>query len=36
METLTQYGRMAEQHWREFPPRIVAELEATDGCTRSC
>ena len=30
MKTLTQYGRMAEKHWREFRPRMVAELEATD------
>lgn len=29
METLTQYGRMAERHWREFLPKLVAELEAT-------
>jgi two-component sensor histidine kinase len=28
METLTQYGRMAERHWREFLPKMVAELEA--------
>ena len=28
MEPLTQYGRMAERHWREFLPRMVAELEA--------
>ena len=27
--TLTQYGRMAEKHWREFCPRMVAQLEAT-------
>ena len=26
--TLTQYGRMAEKHWREFRPKMVAELEA--------
>ncbi len=25
---LTQYGRMAEKHWREFRPKMVAELEA--------
>ncbi|MEO8350338.1 MAG: TnpV protein [Chthoniobacteraceae bacterium] len=25
---LTQYGRMAERHWREFRPRMVRELEA--------
>ena len=27
--TLTQYGLMAEKHWREFRPRMVRELEAT-------
>jgi len=27
MTTLTQYGRMAERHWREFLPRKVQELE---------
>ncbi|MGH7976889.1 MAG: hypothetical protein ACREC8_09510 [Limisphaerales bacterium] len=26
--TLTQYGRMAEKHWREFRPKMVAEMEA--------
>ena len=26
--TLTQYGRMAEKHWREFCPNMVAEMEA--------
>jgi hypothetical protein len=26
--TLTQYGRMAEKHWREFRPKTVAEMEA--------
>jgi cation transport regulator ChaB len=25
--TLTQYGRMAEKHWREFLPQRVRELE---------
>jgi hypothetical protein len=25
---LTQYGRMAERHWREFRPKMVNELEA--------
>jgi hypothetical protein len=25
---LTQYGRMAERHWREFRPRMVQKLEA--------
>ena len=28
MKPLTQYGRMAEKHWREFLPKMVAELEA--------
>jgi hypothetical protein len=28
MATLTQYGRMAEKHWREHCPRMVRELEA--------
>ena len=28
MIPLTQYGRMAEKHWREFLPRMVRELEA--------
>jgi hypothetical protein len=26
--TLTQYGRMAEKHWREFLPNLVQEMEA--------
>ena len=30
MITLTQYGLMAEKHWREFLPRMVRELEAHD------
>lgn len=25
---LTQYGMMAEEHWREFCPKMVAEMEA--------
>lgn len=25
---LTQYGLMAERHWREFCPRMVREMEA--------
>jgi hypothetical protein len=25
---LTQYGLMAERHWREFRPRMVKEMEA--------
>lgn len=28
MTTLTQYGRMAEKHWREFLPKMVRELQA--------
>jgi hypothetical protein len=28
MATLTQYGLMAEKHWRQFRPKLVAELEA--------
>ncbi len=28
MNPLTQYGLMAGKHWREFLPRMVAELEA--------
>jgi formate dehydrogenase maturation protein FdhE len=28
MKPLTQYGLMAEKHWREFLPQMVAELEA--------
>lgn len=27
MKPLTQYGRLAEQHWREFLPGMVRELE---------
>ena len=25
--TLTQYGMMAEKHWREFLPKMVSDLE---------
>lgn len=28
MKPLTQYGLMAEKHWREFLPKRVATLEA--------
>lgn len=28
MKTLTHYGCLAERHWREFCPTMVAELEA--------
>jgi hypothetical protein len=24
---LTQYGMMAEKHWRQFRPKMVAEME---------
>ena len=27
MKTLTQYGKMAEKHWREHLPKMVRELE---------
>ena len=27
MTPLTQYGRMAEKHWREHLPKMVKELE---------
>jgi len=27
MKSLTQYGRMAEKHWREHCPNMVRELE---------
>jgi uncharacterized protein YggE len=27
MKALTQYGRMAEKHWREHCPKTVRELE---------
>ena len=29
MKHWTQYGYQAEKHWREFCPKMVAELEAT-------
>ena len=28
MSPLTQYGLMAEKHWREHRPKLVRELEA--------
>jgi hypothetical protein len=28
MKALTQYGRMAEQHWRAHRPKLVRELGA--------
>ena len=27
MKSLTQYGRMAEKHWREHRPKMVRELD---------
>ena len=27
MQALTQYGRMAEKHWREHRPKMVRDLE---------
>jgi hypothetical protein len=27
MKSLTQYGRMAEKHWREHRPQMVRDLE---------
>jgi len=30
MTPLTQYGRMAEKHWREHRPKMVRELERTE------
>jgi hypothetical protein len=27
MKPLTQYGRLAEEHWRRFLPRMTAQLE---------
>jgi hypothetical protein len=29
MIPLTQYGRMAEKHWREHCPKLVRQLETT-------
>jgi hypothetical protein len=28
MNTLTQYGMMAQKHWREHRPKMVRDLEA--------
>ena len=28
MRPLTQYGRMAEKHWRKFRPQMVSEMES--------
>src|SRR5262245_24912186 len=30
MKALSQYGLMAERHWREFLPKMMAELEAEE------
>jgi hypothetical protein len=32
---LTQYGLMAERHWREFRPKMVRELEAKGDLTEA-
>ena len=32
---LTQYGRMAERHWREFRPAMVREMEAKGTLTEA-
>ena len=32
---LTQYGLMAERHWREFRPKMVAKLEAEGRLTEA-
>ena len=32
---LTQYGLMAEKHWREFRPKMVRELEAQGRLTEA-
>jgi hypothetical protein len=32
---LTQYGLMAERHWREFRPKMVRELEAKGTLTQT-
>ncbi len=32
--SLTQYGCLAEKHWREFCPKMVAALEAA-GCLQT-
>ena len=34
MKPLTQYGLLAEKYWREFLPRMVAELERTGRLRR--
>jgi hypothetical protein len=30
VKPLTQYGRMAEKHWREHRPKMVREMERKD------
>ncbi len=32
---LTQYGLMAERHWREFRPTMVREMEARGSLTEA-
>ncbi len=32
---LTQYGLMAERHWREFRPKMVREMEAKGSLTEA-
>jgi hypothetical protein len=32
---LTQYGLMAERHWREFRPKMVRDLEAKGTLTEA-
>ncbi|MBV9010137.1 MAG: hypothetical protein JO354_13390 [Verrucomicrobia bacterium] len=32
---LTQYGLMAERHWREFCPKMVRDLEAKGALMES-
>jgi hypothetical protein len=34
MTTLTQYGLMAEEHWRVHRPRMVVEMERTGTLQR--
>ena len=29
MKSLTHYGCLAEKHWRQYLPKMVAELEST-------
>ena len=34
MQALTQYGRMAEKHWREHRPKMVRDLQAKGQLTQ--